>query len=268
MPRSTCRKFLLLRAPLGSMPGPARFSRWLSSVRGAQARLRQRDAEAERLRQRDQALAAQDQAAQIRRARRQAEALRGMPSQPGIEYVESDALAMSADETSLIQALELADRQRRFDACARPRWSPLLGASESASICSTVRRSQASPSRLRSLLPALRLRVQSSPRCRRARRRPRPFRPLLARRVSRRCQARGRRLLACRRCPTSRAAGCPSRPLCGRGPWWAARSGKVRSSLLIPRRSRAVPTSFPASARRRRSMPVRRRRPTPRWARG
>ena len=85
-----------------------------------QARLRQRDAQADRIRQREQAIARQDEAARLRRARRQAEALRGMPSQPGIEYQESEALAMSSDETSLIQALDLADRQRRFDALRAP----------------------------------------------------------------------------------------------------------------------------------------------------
>ena len=85
-----------------------------------QERLRQSDVRAERNRQREQAIAQQDEAARLRRARRQAEALRGMPSQPGIEYEQSDALAMSADETSLIQALDLADRQRRFDALRAP----------------------------------------------------------------------------------------------------------------------------------------------------
>ena len=84
------------------------------------ARLRAQDEAAEQTRQREQAVAAQRAAAQLRRARAQAERLRGQPSQPELDYSGSDALALSADHTSLVQALELEDRQRQADALRAP----------------------------------------------------------------------------------------------------------------------------------------------------
>lgn len=81
---------------------------------------RRREEQESQRRSRQAQIDTQRAADALRRARRQAEAMRALPSQPSIEDAGSEALALSSDETTLIQALRLEDRQRQAEALRAP----------------------------------------------------------------------------------------------------------------------------------------------------
>ena len=110
-----------------STPDPEDVSRLTGTIRqdalrrqAEVAQQRRRGEQEAQRRARQAQIDAQRAADALRRARVQAERLRNRPSQPSIEEVPTDALAVSSDETELINALRLEERQREAQALRAP----------------------------------------------------------------------------------------------------------------------------------------------------